>query len=185
MIDTCSCLGTAALPSRLDALAHCKCGMYFSLLLFLFDFVPTHPSILHECLLKSHPYSWPESGVTSFMKPYLIPPLQQVCAHHPGHPAPIARGALLATLASLSPPCIVVLRLLSCVQLFVTLWTRAFQASLFSTIPCSLLKFMSIDLVILSNHLIPCHPLLLLPSVFPGIRVFSNESALCIRWPKY
>ena len=54
-----------------------------------------------------------------------------------------------------------------------------------STIPCSLLKFMSIDLVMLSNHLILCHPLLLLPSVFPSIRAFSNESAFCIRWPKY
>ena len=49
----------------------------------------------------------------------------------------------------------------------------------------SLLKFMSIELVVLSNHLILCHPLLLLPSIFPSISVFSNESALCIRWPKY
>ena len=103
----------------------------------------------------------------------------------PWSPHPHCHGPLLATLAPLGPPCIVVLQLLSCVQLFVTLCTRACQASLLSTIPCSLLKFMSIDLVILSNHLIPCHPLLLLPSVFPSIRVFSIESALCIRWPKY
>ena len=71
------------------------------------------------------------------------------------------------------------------VQLFVTPWTAACQASLSFTISHSLLKLMSIDLVMASNHLILCHPLLLLPSVFPSIRVFSNESALHIRWPKY
>ena len=64
-----------------------------------------------------------------------------------------------------------------------TLWTAAHQASL-SFISRSLLKLMSIELVIPSNHLILCHPLLL-PSIFPSIRVFSNESVLCIRWPKY
>ena len=70
------------------------------------------------------------------------------------------------------------------VQLFETPWTAARQASLSATIFCSLLKIMSIKLVMSSNHLILCHPLLLLPSMFPSIRVFSNESALCIRWPK-
>ena len=80
---------------------------------------------------------------------------------------------------------VVIVQLLSCVQLFVTPWTAAHQASLSITISRSLLKLMSIDLVIPSNHLILCHPLLLLPSVFPSIRVFSNESALHIRWPKY
>ena len=59
------------------------------------------------------------------------------------------------------------------------------QAPLFSTLSQSLLKFMSIELVMLSNHFIFCCPLLLLPSIFPSIRVFSNESALTIRWPKY
>ena len=59
------------------------------------------------------------------------------------------------------------------------------QASLSITISQSLLKLMSIESVMPSNHLILCHPLLLLPSLFPSIRVFSNESALCIRWPKY
>ena len=59
------------------------------------------------------------------------------------------------------------------------------QASLSFIIPQSLLKLMSIELVIISNHLISCHPLLLLPSIFPSIRVFSNESVLRIRWPKY
>ena len=74
---------------------------------------------------------------------------------------------------------------LSHVQLFATPWTAACQASLSFTISQSLLKLMSIELVIPSNHLILCHPLLLLPSIFPSIRVFSNESALHIWWPKY
>ena len=62
-------------------------------------------------------------------------------------------------------------------------WTAAHQASLSFTISYSLLRFMSIESVMLSNHLILCHSLLLLPSIFPSIRVFSNESALLIRWP--
>ena len=66
-----------------------------------------------------------------------------------------------------------------------TPWTAAHQASLFFTIPWSLLKLLSIELVMPSNHLILCHPLLLLPSNFPSIRVFFNELALRIRWPKY
>ena len=79
----------------------------------------------------------------------------------------------------------VVVQSLSCVSLFVTPWAAAPQASLSFTIPQSLLKFMSIELVMLSNHLILSHSLLLLPSVFPSISVFSNEPALRIRWPKY
>ena len=71
------------------------------------------------------------------------------------------------------------------VQLFVTPWTAACQASLSVNNSQSLLKLMSIELVMPSNHLILCCPLLLPPSVFPSIRVFSNESALRIRWPKY
>ena len=74
---------------------------------------------------------------------------------------------------------------LSCVWLFVTSWTVACQASLFLTNSQSLLKLMSIESVMSSNHLILCHPLLLLPSIFPSMRVFSNESVLHIRWPKY
>ena len=80
---------------------------------------------------------------------------------------------------------------LCCVQslghvwLFGTPWTAAGQASLSFNISWSSLKHMSIQLVMPSNHLILCHPLLLLPSIFPSIRVFSNESALHIRWPKY
>ena len=71
----------------------------------------------------------------------------------------------------------------SCVLLFAIPWTAARQAAISNS--WSLLKLMSIKLVMPSNHLILCHPLLLLPSIFPRIRVFSNESALCIRWPKY
>ena len=66
-----------------------------------------------------------------------------------------------------------------------TLWTAAYQTSLSITNSQSLLKLMSIELLMPSNHLILCRPLLLPPSVFPSIRVFSNESVLCIRWPKY
>ena len=75
--------------------------------------------------------------------------------------------------------------LLSCIRLFATPWTVAHQASLSFSISQSLLKLMSIESVMPSNHLILCHPLLLLPSIFPSIRVFSNEPALCIRWPWY
>ena len=75
-------------------------------------------------------------------------------------------------------------QLLSCVQLFVIPWSAACQASLFITNSWSLLKLMSIDSVMPSNHLILCRPLLLLPSVFPSIRAFSNESFLRIRWTK-
>ena len=74
---------------------------------------------------------------------------------------------------------------LSHVRLFATPWIAAYQTSLSFTIFWSLVKLMSIESVMLSNHLILCHPLLLLHSIFPRIRVFSKESALLIRWPKY
>ena len=76
-------------------------------------------------------------------------------------------------------------QLLGCVQLFVTPWTVACQVSLSITNSWSWLKFMSIELVMTSNYLILCCPLLLLRSIFPSIKVFSNESALHSRWPKY
>ena len=76
-------------------------------------------------------------------------------------------------------------RSLSHVQLFETLWTATHQASLSISNSWSLLKLMSIESVMPSNHLILCHPLLLLPSIFLSIRVFSNKSVLHIRWPKY
>ena len=75
--------------------------------------------------------------------------------------------------------------MLSCAQLFVIPWTAVLRSSLAFTVSWSLLKFMSIESAMLSNHLILCRPPLLLPSIFPSIRVFSSESALCIRWPKY
>ena len=75
--------------------------------------------------------------------------------------------------------------MLSHVRLFANPWTAARQAPLSITNTQSLLKLMSIELVMSSNHLIHCHRLLLLPSIFPSIRVFSSESVLCIRWPEY
>ena len=80
---------------------------------------------------------------------------------------------------------VVVVQSVSRGPLFVTPWTTAHQAPLSSTISRSLLKFVSVGLVMPSNHLILCHPFLLLPSILLSIRIFSNESALCIRWPKY
>ena len=76
-------------------------------------------------------------------------------------------------------------QLLSLILLFSTPWTAACQASLSFTISQSLVKLMSIELVMPSNHLILCCPLLLLPSIFPSVRVYSNELALNIKWPKY
>ena len=80
---------------------------------------------------------------------------------------------------------VVIVQSLSHALLFVTPWTAAHQASLSFSISWSLLKLMSIELMMPSNNLILCLPLLLLPSVLPSIRVFSNELALHVRWPKY
>ena len=79
---------------------------------------------------------------------------------------------------------VVVIKTVSRAWLFVIPWTTACQTPLFPTVSQSLLRFMSTESVMLSNHLILFHPLLLLPSNLPSIRVFSRESALCIRWPK-
>ena len=76
-------------------------------------------------------------------------------------------------------------QLLSCVRLFATPWIAARQASLFITNSRSSLRLTSIERVMPSSHLILCHPFLLLPPIPPSIRVFSNESTLCMRWPKY
>ena len=86
---------------------------------------------------------------------------------------------------SLKSFCISSIQLLSRVQLFATLWIAARQASLSITNSRSSLRLMSIESVMPSSHLILCHPLILLPPIPPSIRVFSNESTLCIRWPKY
>ena len=90
--------------------------------------------------------------------------------------------SLLQIMTDLS---VVVVQSLSRVQLFVTSWTAAHQASLSFTMSWSLLKLMSIESVMPSNYLILCCPIFLSPSIFPSIRVFHNESVLCIRWPKY
>ena len=93
------------------------------------------------------------------------------------------------TYLPLAMPCLVTqfssVQSLSRVRLFSTPWTTAHQASLSITNSWSLPKLISIELVMPSNSLIPCRPLLLLPSIFPSIRIFSNESVLHIRWPKY
>ena len=89
------------------------------------------------------------------------------------------------SLGSIVTNLLVVVQSLSRVRLFASLWTVAHRASLSITISWSLLKFMSIKSVMPSNHLILHHLLFLLASIFPSIRVFSNESALRIRWPKY
>ena len=81
--------------------------------------------------------------------------------------------------------CVVTVQSLSCIWLFVASWTVTCQVLLSFTISWSLLRFTSIQSVMVFNHLILCHPLLLLPSIFPSIRVFSSESALWIRWSKY
>ena len=96
--------------------------------------------------------------------------------------SPVLAGRFFTTSATWAN---VVVQSLSHVQLFVTPWTAAQETTLSFTISQSLLKLMSVELVMSSNHLILCLPLLLLPSVFPSIKVFSNESALRIRWPKY
>ena len=85
----------------------------------------------------------------------------------------------------ISQECFSSVQSLSPVQLFATPWTATRQASLSITNSQSLLKLMSLESVMPSNHLILCHLLLLLPSIFSSIKVFSNESVLCIRWPKY
>ena len=119
------------------------------------------------------------------------------CSLHPHSWTPVLSGDWLCNLpvGSLPAPIrlqihsyfvfIVVVQSLSRVWLFVTPWTAPCQASSSFTLSWTLLRFTSIESVMLSNCLILCRPLLLLPSIFPSIRVFSKESVLCIRWPKY
>ena len=103
------------------------------------------------------------------------------CLYHGATEISIQYKISLQRLLGLNPTVseIIVVHSLSCVQLFETLWTAAHQPSLSFTISQTLLKLMSIELVMKSNHLILCHPLLLLPSIFPSIRVFSND-VVCI-----
>ena len=103
-----------------------------------------------------------------------VPPPYLPCSLHPQGKCRKAKSFQFNSVQSLSH-----------VQLFGFPWTAARQASLSITNSRSLLKLMSIESVMPTNHLILCHPLFLSPSIFPSIRVFSNESVLCIRWPKY
>ena len=103
----------------------------------------------------------------------------------PGKSSLVIRKVQITTIVRYYYTPISSVQLLSCVRLFAIPWTAARQASLSLTNSQSLLKLMSIGSVMPSNHLILCHPLLLLPSIFPCIRVFSNESVLPTRWPKY
>ena len=122
--------------------------------------------------------TFPPRQEISASKTYsLFPPQPSLTAFHP-------RLALVSSFSShfVSQS---VIQLLSHVWLFVTPWTAAYQASLSITNSWSLLKLMPTESVMLSNHLLLCHPLLLPSSIFPSIRVFSNESVLSIRWPKY
>ena len=118
-------------------------------------------------------------------------PNSRQCKDHPSKvntvlSCPVVSDSLqLHQLEHARPPSIQFSRSLSHVWLFATPWTAARQASLSITNSQSLLKLMSIESVMPSNHLILCRPLLFLPSIFSSIRVFSNESVLHIRWPKY
>ena len=96
----------------------------------------------------------------------------------------LSTAVLLHFLTCWSLLSFILVQLLSCVQLFATPWTGALQASLYITISRRPLTFMSIESVMPPNHLILCHPLLVLPLIFPSTSVFSNESVLHIRWPK-
>ena len=103
----------------------------------------------------------------------------------PGYPLFLLKKNFFLLFSTLFLMSISSVQSLSRVQLFETPWTAAHQASMSITNSRSLLKLMSVDLVMPSNHLILCLPLLLLPSIFPSIRVFPNESVLPIRWPEY
>ena len=118
---------------------------------------------------------WPPVGLSSWDLSWCLRFWVQLFLPVPARDVPLSIQPMLA----------VVVQSLSCIQLFVTPWTAACQASLSITNSRSSLKLMSIESVIPSNHLILCCPLLLLPSIFSSIRVFSNESVLHIRWPKY
>ena len=114
------------------------------------------------------------SGILSFCLKYIFKNFlskEFSCHHHHHHEQPLVQYSSVQSLSH--------------IWLFATPWTAVHQASLSITNSQSPPKPMSIELVMPSNHLILCHPLLLLPSIFPGIRVFSNESTLHISWPKY
>jgi len=121
------------------------------------------------------------SRVSYFLK-YIFHPLNLSMLHFWVVSCDIPSSSVILSLAAYQFSSV---QSLSHVRLFATPWTAAHQASVSITNSWSLLKLMSIELVMPSNHLILCRPLLLLPSIFPNIRVFYKESVLHIRWPKY
>ena len=133
----------------------------------------SHPGLVHSCWwLPSIP--WCGEGMWDRKAPTHVCWIDGgflCCSRHLRH---VALSVQFSSVQSLT-----------CVQFFATPWTATSQASLSITNSRSLLRLMSVELVIPSNHLIFCHSLLLLPSIFPSIRVFSNESTFHIRWPKY
>ena len=139
------------------------------------------------------PHGWGGVGETGGVQ-HLKEAITALCRQRRPHCADSAGFRAKQTeSASAAPPggilgdliVVIVVQSLSRARLFATPWTAAHQTSLSFTISRSLLKLMSIEVVIPPKHLILCHPLLLLSSIFPSIRVFPNESVLCIRWPKY
>ena len=161
--------------------------------------VPTSISTGVPCIARQIPNHWTPREVSPWLIHFLVRVLFLACQWQPSHCVFTGQGEKREELAGissskdtncigsglLSPDLGQSVQLLSCVRLFTTPWTAAHQASLFITNSRRLLKLMSIELVMLPNHLILCHPLLLLPSIFPSIGVFSNESVLHIRQPKY
>ena len=155
---------------------------------FLLALITTWHCYIHICVLFLVPLSHQNVSAVQGPWPY-------VCSHIPeptiGPRTDQALGSAVFVYYLTGDSCsvllfvVVVIPLLSCVWLFETPWTAARQASLFFTISQSLFKLMCTEVVMPSNHLILCRPLLLLPLMCPSIRVFSKESALCIRLPKY
>ena len=165
------------------------CYMYFTTMKHLKKVVRIQPLIISaasRALYLPEPELSlpPQSPVSTLPLPQFDSPSPTVFR---GACAPLNQiTSLLCSEPSMAPTIFFFfVQLLSHIRLFVTLWTAAHQASLSFTVSQSFLKLMSIESVISSNHLILCLPLLLLPSTFPHIKVFSNESALHIRWPKY
>ena len=154
----------------------------FSVLYHLPELAQTHVHRVGDAIQPSHPRSsYMTRGPGAAQAPDVIPT-------HP-RPTPTpgpGSGPCFSLLGSqISLLYLSSVQSLSCVRPFATPWTAALQASLSITNSRSLLKLMSTESVMPSNHLVLCYPLLLLPSIFPSIRVFSNESVLLIRWPKY
>ena len=130
-----------------------------------------------EAVLAVEGWGWPRN-IGSLVYALMEGKIRRKMGHQPQLPSKFIQGQQ-------HRPFVVVVQSLSNVPFFVTSWTVAHQAPLSSTVSRSLLKFLSIESTMLSNHFILCRPLFHLPSIFPSIRVFSNELVFSIRWPKY